>query len=116
MAFVHEEATAAGPDHVTLWVVDLRTGRRKAGLFGGQGASVTSFRLKRNGSVAAIGAPGRVGSSGLYGPLEVRKVDKAGEQLLDIGDDIDPQSLALSRDRKTLSWIKGGLQRSTPIY
>jgi hypothetical protein len=38
--------------------------------------------------------------------LEVRKLDKDGEKVLDSGADVDPTSLALSGLR--VYWLKGG--------
>jgi hypothetical protein len=84
--------------------------------------SVTGVALKRNGSVAWIGAgsahepDGReaepISGSLVYGPLEPEIVacDTTGEHVLDSGEGIDLNSLALRSS--ILTWTNAGATRS----
>lgn len=69
---------------------------------------------KRNGSVAWT-----VSLRGDAPPPEVQEVriaDASGAvRTLDSGPDIDPSSLTLSADRRSISWTKAGLRRTAPI-
>lgn len=45
--------------------------------------------------------------------FEVRKLDSSGEQLLDSGADIDPDSLAATRS--SVYWQRGGSVFTAPL-
>ncbi len=100
-------------------VFDLRTAKTKVDAFATtrtdpDGTGVTSFVIKKNGSVAWIGVAG-----GVAGPTyEVHKVadgEGGAKQLLDSGPDISRESLAKSYDGLTVYWTKGGQARSAPL-
>lgn len=78
----------------------------------GPGSGVANLKLKANGSVAWIGK-----SVGELYELQVRKADRSGPNvLLDSGGEIDPDSLRLSRDAKTIHWIKRRSPVSAPLH
>jgi hypothetical protein len=92
----------------TLWVRDLRSGRRTKRLERGQ-FGVSDPKLKGNGSVAWIEP-----SSGRLGiPTSVWAADGIGMRRLDRGN-IDATSLTL--DGSTLTWRKDGVLRSATLY
>ena len=113
-------AGGAGDNQTDLYVVDLRTGKvvvdedatPPSGVY--ENRYVTDIALKRNGSVGWISAR----SYPQY--YEVHRVSRdpaaPGEAtVVDAGYDIDPESLALSADRKTMRWTKGGKAQSAPL-
>jgi hypothetical protein len=88
-------------------VLDVRTGRRRAGGQTPDGASpVTDLALSAAGSVAWVRPVGD-------GVLEVRALGRHGERLLDAGPDVEPGSLALSR--ASVYWTRGGAPHSAPL-
>ncbi len=109
-------AGGAGDTQQDIFVVDLRTGgtvvQQQSTQVMGDGVSnyLERFVLKRNGSVGWIGR---------HHTNEVHQVSNApgspGRVMLDSGDDIDPQSLRLSSDRRTMTWTKGGVTKSAPL-
>lgn len=107
--YVSEFGSASG-----IAVVDLKTGKSvvsEEGVPGTDGDShLLSLVVKRNGSVAWTGMPD--------GPdVSVWKIDATaqGPQRLDVGSQIDPESLRLSADRRSVGWRNGPEQRSAPL-
>jgi hypothetical protein len=89
-----------------MTVHDLRTGAvRNSRRVDGAGGVSQSWVLKRNGAIAWT----RV----LDGTFEVVKLDRDGEAVIDQGDDVDVQSLALAGS--TLYWTKAGVPRTAQL-
>lgn len=65
------------------------------------------MQLKANGSVALIAGPAN------DSPIQVWKLDRAGEVLLDSGAGIDPHSLAIAAN--WIYWMRDGQPRSAPF-
>ena len=92
----------------TLWVRDLRSGRRTKQLERGQ-FGVSDPKLEGNGSVAWI----EPSSARLRIPASVWAADRLGARRLDRGD-IDETSLRI--DGSTLFWRKDGVLRSATLF
>lgn len=74
--------------------------------------AVTSVVVKRNGSVAWIGAAGSI-IAHRSTETEVNAADRRGERLLDSGAGINARSLRLRGS--TLTWVDGGRTRSATL-
>lgn len=131
-----EDAADSTANH-TIYLYDLRTGKiahRVGDVAPGdtQGANgstlVYAIVLKRNASIAWLASFERkVGEEQLPGGAtreiwetvyQVNKVEHdLGNQrtMADEGTDIESGSLALSDNRRTISWIRGGTARSAPL-
>jgi hypothetical protein len=100
-------------DRVVVW--DLKEGKLK---FRAGSTFVQDLDVKSNGSVAwtqvSVVAAAQ-GQSRWYEVLAASTVDREGAVLLDRGTDVDPQSLALSPERESVRWTRGGSQRSSPL-
>jgi hypothetical protein len=127
------EEGAGNSSHHTIRLYDLRTGRGQ-GIAPGSGPEpigselVQAIVLKPNGSIAWISSFERkIGEEPLPGggSSEIRetvypvtKIENglgASRANVEEGTDIDRRSLALSRDRQTIYWIRGGVARSAPL-
>jgi hypothetical protein len=88
-------------------VTDLRTGRAKhsASVEGGTGGNAQRMVLKANGAVAW--------TRPFNGSLEVVKLDADGEAVLDRGEAVDVQSLALGES--TVYWMNAGVSRAAVL-
>ena len=109
-------AGGGGDTQQDIFVVDLRTGKtvvqQRSTETSDDGVSnyLEGFVMKRNGSV------GWIGQHHTYEVHQVSTVPGSpGRVKLDSGDDIDPKSLALSSDRRTMTWTKGGVAKSAPL-
>jgi hypothetical protein len=119
-------AGGAGDTQTDIYVVDLRNGkvvvdedaRPQTETYDDR--YVSDLVLKRNGSVGWTSTHWRYppGSTGVVN-YEVHRFSRdpasAGRALLDSGADIDRESLALSADRKTMTWTKGGQTKSAAL-
>lgn len=120
VAYVQGFASAAGGDNREVTVRSLATGRvvhRFSGSASNYDSSLRVFDLvlKRNGSAAWI-SEDEVADSRDRMENQVHLVDRSGRrQVLDRGPDIDPTSLTLSADRRTVSWTRAGELRSAPM-
>jgi len=107
--------SAIGDEFDRVYVLDLKTGRL---LNTYSSTFVSSIVVKRNGSVAWIQAsivqPPR-DSTEAWRELHKGEVAAVEDTLLDRSAAIDPESLALSADRTTVSWTRGGQPRQAPI-
>ena len=100
-------------DRVVVW--DLKEGRLK---FRASSNSVTAIAVKANGSVAwtqGSVVDEAAGQPAVYEVRALSSVERQGDVLLDRGADIDPRSLALSPERESVLWTRGGRQRSTSL-
>ena len=79
--------------------------------------AVTGLVLKRNGSLAFIYRRSPFTSGPGLGPpsYQVYAETSRGEQILDSGPQIDPSSLTLSTDHRTIYWRDGAATRSAPL-
>lgn len=108
--YVSEFGSASG-----ITVVDLKTGQTKVdepGVPGATGDShLMSFVAKLNGSVAWIG----IGERG--DDVSVWKVDATGggAQQLDSGASIEWETLRISPDRRSISWVNGAERKTAPL-
>jgi hypothetical protein len=100
-------------DRVVVW--DLKEGKLE---FRAGSNSVQALAVKANGSVAwtqlSVVAEAE-GQSQSYEVLAASTVDRQGAVLLDRGTDVDPRSLALTPERESVRWTRGGSQRSSPL-
>jgi hypothetical protein len=103
-----------GEDTWSLFVFDVKARRRILSQVRsnamGHVQAVEAMALARSGSAAFIARDIIPGESSTYA---VRRLDKAGSTLLDIGADIDPGSLALRGG--DIHWTHGGQDHSAPI-
>jgi hypothetical protein len=88
-------------------VTDTKTGRTRHGapVDGGTGGNAQRMVLKTNGSVAW--------TRPFNGELQVVKLDADGEAVIDRGDSIDVESLALAGS--TLYWTNAGVPHSATL-
>jgi hypothetical protein len=104
-----------GDEFDRVYVFDLRTGR----LFNSySGTFVSTIVVKRNGSVAWIQASvvrAPAGSGQTWREVRKGEAGAVGEELLDRSATIVASSLALSADRRMVTWTRDGQQRSAPI-
>lgn len=109
----------AGGSYALVRVRDLRSGRELARVQTGTTteehdaqAEIGSLVVKRNASVAwiesAFTEPGTTRQ-------RVRRLDRDGDATLDEGAAIDPGSLVLSRDRRTIAWTHAGERRTAAL-
>ncbi len=100
-------------DRVVVW--DLKEGKLE---FRAGSNSAQALAVKANGSVAwtqlSVVAEAE-GQSQSYEVLAASTVDRQGAVLLDRGTDVDPRSLALTPERESVRWTRGGSQRSSPL-
>lgn len=91
----------------SIAITDLKSGRvrRSASVEGGAGGNAQRMVVKPNGSVAW--------TRPFNGELEVVKLDAGGETVVDRGDGVDVESLALAGS--ILYWTNGGVPRSTTL-
>lgn len=118
-------AGGAGDTQTDLYVVDLRTGKpviteeARAPTGKQEDRWVDRIVLKRNGSVGWISTHWTFEQHPPVSNFEVHRfsLDPSthGRVTLDSGGDIDRESLALSSDRRTMTWTKGGEARSAPL-
>jgi hypothetical protein len=91
-----------------IGVADLRTGTKRGTNLTSHGASpATDLEVTPTGAAVWIRAVGQSST------LEVRKFDGAGESLLDAGEDIVPDSLAVSGP--TVYWTRADQPRSAGL-
>jgi hypothetical protein len=114
-AYDAEEA-AGGEQNDEIHVVDLRTGKQKAGarqaaIGSTQGESrVHAIVVKRNASVAWIASFHEEDFDNIL--FQVWAIEDGKRRKLDEGRTIKPHSLALSANGKTLYWHAGSETRS----
>ena len=100
-------------DRVVVW--DMRNARIVSQA---NSTFVRRIVMKSNGSIAWI-ARSEVTTTNLNRPLwEVRQmsaVDRQGDVLVGRGGDVDPASLRLWRNDRTISWNRGGQTRSAAL-
>jgi hypothetical protein len=113
------------PTQGATYVVRANLCRRRGGavayaftVTGGNGegySAVKSVVVKSDGSLAWTWQTQRLDSGGQVTPstVEVRRLDRAGQGLLDSSPDIDPFSLALAGS--TLYWTHGGIAQSARL-
>lgn len=96
-------------------VFDLVRGRVK--FAAGANDFVDTSVLKRNGSVAWIEHSGDQppDAGDVYEVRRISNEDRAGNILVDRGSEIDPVSLALSADRRSILWTHAGEVRTAPL-
>ena len=109
-------AGGGGDTQTDVLMVDLRTGKLawkvRATLDPNQSRSsyLEALVVKRNGSAGWINE---------HHTISVHRFSNSpgsiGRIRLDEGDDIDRESLALSADRTTLMWARGGQPKSAPL-
>ncbi|HEX8647053.1 MAG TPA: hypothetical protein VF715_09120 [Thermoleophilaceae bacterium] len=98
-----------------LHVYDLVAGRSKVRVLR---SPISSLVLKRNGSVGYIETNTNDPDTEDDPVSEVHAIsneDGLRDVTLDTGPRIDPKSLSLSPDRRTMSWTHGGETRSAPL-
>ena len=107
--------------HSDIYIYDLGTG--KIEYHAGAGSTKPNAEdsvlerlvLKRNGSAAWTARLG----GGQNATYEVHRYSKyttvKGRVTLDSGPNVDPQSLALSADRHTVSWKRGGQTKTADL-
>jgi hypothetical protein len=100
-------------DRVVVW--DLKLGHLA---FRAPSNSVVKLAVKANGSVAwtqgsVVAEPN--GTPQVYEVHAASMVDREGDLLLDRGADIDPRSLALTPERESIRWTRGGATRTAPL-
>jgi hypothetical protein len=96
-------------------VFDLVRGRPKAGA---AGDSVRAFVVKRNGSTAWAQGNADDPEDPQEYAYEIRRIsneDDEGTVVVDGGPGIDPDSLVLSADRRSIRWTNAGEARSAPL-
>lgn len=114
---------AGAETHSEVWIYDLGAGKTEYNSIAGSTAPIAEdmvlqrLVLKRNGSAAwstRMRSPNDPDVS-----YEVHRFSKyaavGGRVMLDSGGDLDAQSLALSADRLTISWTKGGQSKSAEL-
>jgi hypothetical protein len=105
--------SAIGDEFDRLYVYDLRAGRPfliESSTF------IRGIVLKRNGSVAWIeAAPADAGDQPVWDVRKWANEEREGSVLVDRGADLDPDSLALSADRTSISWTRGGAPRTASL-
>jgi hypothetical protein len=107
--------SAIGDEFDRMYVYDLIRGRVKSI---GSSNFVRTFVLKRNGSVAWVQSSIVQPADPNQDVYEVRKIahdERQGNVLVDRGAGIDPASLALSSDRRSITWTNGGAQRTASL-
>lgn len=112
------ESAAGDFDFARAESLDLRTNRRRdcppvsAARDAGGSENVLALRLGRADAVAWIGQSSGFGGS--PGPLEVGESSGASTActVLDGGRDIDPSSLAVSANGRTVYWTRDGKPRA----
>lgn len=107
--------SAIGDEFDRVVVFDLRRGRVKHEV---GSTYVQSIVVKKNGSAAWI-QESVVRSANpdtpLYEVYELSDVDRQGALLLDRGRAVNPQSLKLGDDSKSVSWRNGQETRNAPL-
>lgn len=123
VAYVQAFDSAAGGANMEVTVRNLVTGRQLHRFSGSESNFDSSFpvfdvAVKRNGSAAWIA------EERLYNPdRSVRAVENqvhvaganGGRTIVDRGPGIEPRSLELASDRRTVSYVEDGQRRSVPI-
>ena len=100
-------------DRVVVW--DLKAGRLA---FRASSNSVVKLAVKANGSVAwtqgsVVAEPD--GTPQVYEVHAASMAIREGDVLLDRGADVDPRSLALTPERESIRWTRGGATRTAPL-
>jgi hypothetical protein len=101
------------PVYVVVHVYDLVRGREK---LRDHMDSAGDLVVKRNGSVAWIESsdPAQEGER-VWEVHAISNEDGRGEVVLDRGTGVEPTSLALSKDRRTVLWRNEGERKSAPL-
>ena len=118
--YVAFDEGVTGSDTLTIVVVrDLVTGvvvRQAQNGESGFAAEVLSFVLNRRGLAAWITKDHADATASRPWEFQVLALDRRGDpRVVDRGQDIEPRSLILSRDGRTLSWRKAGARRTAAL-
>jgi hypothetical protein len=112
--------SAAGPPAYILEVRNLQSGRFMAVVDVSSrdpsfSDDVVSLLLKPNGSVAWVAASGADDDYDDHKLYEVHVADRHGSRMLDQSRSIAPNSLRLSADHRSVTWLRGGAAQSAQI-
>jgi hypothetical protein len=103
------------PLFVRILVVDLVNGHTVSNA---SGDAIPAFVLKRNASVAWVGGTEDNPDDPQHLAYSIHRIshaDGGGNVVVDSGGSVDPASLVLSADRRSIHWMNAGEARSAPL-
>jgi hypothetical protein len=120
VAFQEDWGSAAGDAANTVVVRDIRTGRLVVDLSvsergGDLGDYAEVLLLKRNGSVAWLARTGPPDDTDNHETGEVHVADRDGIRLLDQDVAVGENSLRMSADHRSISWLHGETLRTASL-